>query len=175
MKKERRTPLPIVIAFVLFSAVLISAHFTSGLLARYIIRTGGSSETRVAAFGVEATADEADVNPVTITIDGTDNSGKAVYTVTVKNTGEVSVSYEATVEFTGDDAQENAAKFDASNDNLTFTGVLEPGETEQKTVTMDMSAYFETTDKWSTYSNDDISGDSGDAPFTVNVRFTQLD
>lgn len=173
MRKERRTPIPAVIAFVLLCAVLISSHFVSGMYARYTITGEGSGYTRTAAFGVEATADE--VSPVTITADGTDDSGKATYTVTVKNTGEVSVRYEATVEFTGDDAQENAAKFDASDDNLTFTGMLEPGESEQKTVTLDLSAYFDTNDKWSTYSNDDISGVSGKAPFTVNVRFTQID
>ena len=173
MNKEHRTPMPIVIAFALLCAVLISSHFVSGLFARYTITGEGSSYTRAAAFGVEATADE--VSPVTITADGTDDSGKAIYTVTVKNTGEVAVKYEATVAFTGDDAQENAAKFDASDDNLTFTGYLMVGEQAQETVTFDMSGSLETDDKWSTYSNDDISGGRGEAPFTVTVRFTQID
>ena len=173
MRKERRTPIPAVIAFALLCAVLISSHFVTGMYARYTIQEDGEGVVRVASFGAEATADEVD--PVTITADGTDDSGKAVYTVTVKNTGEVTVRYTAAVEFTGDDAEENAAKFDASNGNLTFTGVLGPGGTEQRIVTFDMSAYSETNDKWSTYSNDDISGVSGKAPFTVTVRFTQID
>lgn len=173
MKKERRTPISIIIAFVLFSAVLISSHFVSGMYARYTVNGSGTDQVRVAVFGVEATADEA--TPVTITANGTDDNGKVTYTVTVKNTGETSVKYEAAVNFTGDQAEEEAAKFDDSDDKLTFTGELLPGETVQEAVTLDMSSYFDSNDKWSTYSNDDISGGSGKAPFTVTVIFTQLD
>lgn len=173
MNKERRTPIPVIIAFALFSAVLISSHFMSGMFARYIAEGSGEDTVRVAAFGVEATADE--ISPVTITADGTDDNGKAEYTVTVRNTGEVAVSYEATVEFTGDDAQTNAALFDPSGDKLTFTGDLEVGAEAQQTVTLDMSESFEANDKWSTLSNDDISGGSGKAPFTVTVTFRQID
>ena len=174
MKNKRKTPIPLVVAFVLFSAVLISSHFTFGLLARYFVSGEGDSETVVAAFGIEASADE--VSPVTVTSDGTDDSGKAVYTVTVRNTGEVAVRYEAVVEFTGDDAQENEDKFDDSDDNLTFTGELEPGEETQEEITLDMNAYFDTVEnKWSTLSNDDISGETGEAPFRVIVTFTQID
>lgn len=173
MKKERRTPIPVTAAFVLLCLVLVSSLLVSGIFARYTAKGDGNSEAHVASFGVQATADE--VNPVTITADGTDNNGKATYTVTVKNTGEVAVSYEATVTFTGADAQENASKFDAANDHLTFTGELEVGEEAMKTVTFDMSDDFDTNDQYDTFSNDDISGNKGTVPFEVHVTFTQID
>ena len=174
MNKERKTPLSLVIAFVLFSAVLISSHFTFGIFARYFVSGEGSGESVVAVFGAEATADEA--APVTIVSDGTDDSGKAVYTVTVRNTGEVSVAYEGAVVFIGDNAQENAAKFDTAEGKLTFSGELEVGEEAEEEITLDMNAYFGTIENmWSTFSNDDISGETGDVPFKVIVTFTQID
>lgn len=173
MRYRRRTSAPIILAASLLCLVLVSGHFVSGILARYTLGGSGEDSTRAAAFAVSATADEA--SPVSIVSDGTDENGKATYDVTVKNDGETAVRYVATVVFTGDDAQENAGKFGSANDELTFTGVLEPNAEAVETVTLDMSDYFETNNKWSTFSNDDISGVKGKAPFSVNVTFTQID
>lgn len=173
MKKEHRTPVPVTIAFVLLCLVLISAHFASGMLARYVVEATRQDTTIVASFDVDAVADET--TPVSIVADGTDENGKAQYTVTVKNTGETAVHYEAQVVFTGDDAQENAALFDNSDDQLTFDGDLVPGEQADETITLDLSGAFDANDKYSTFSNDDISGSNGTAPFKVIVTFTQLD
>ena len=173
MKYNRRLPKPILAAAVLLILTAISAYLSGGMLARYIVSGEGSSSTVVAEFGVEATADET--TPVTIASDGSDNDGQATYTVTVRNTGEVSVTYEGTVEFTGDHAQENEAKFNHASGQLTFSGQLEPGDQAEKQIALDLSDYLETTDKWSTFSNDDISGESGEVPFRVVVTFTQMD
>lgn len=159
----------------LLCLVLVSMSMTSGMFARYIAKAGSSdddSAASVAAFAVSAEAPTED--PVTIIADGTDENGKAVYTVKVKNDSEVAVRYEAVVEFTGEQATENAEKFDDSDDKLTFTGELAPKEEKEEQLTLDMSAYFDSNDKYATFSNDDISGNKGKAPFEVNVKFTQI-
>lgn len=114
---------------------------------------------------------------MTIIANGTDDSGKAVYTVKVKNDSETAVSYEAKVIFPEDPTthETDESKFVNDNDQLTFTGYLAPKEEKDETLTFDMSAYFDTNDKYSTFSNDDISGESGKAPFDVSVKFTQAD
>ena len=126
-----------------------------------------------AAFNVSAEA--STVDPVTIIANGTDDSGKAVYTVRIKNDSEVAVRYQAEVEFTGEQATENAAKFDNSDNQLRCSGEIPPNSEDEKTLTMDMSAYFESNDRYNTFRNDDISGDQGKAPFEVRVTFDQID
>ena len=167
MKAKRRTPVSVILAAVTLCLVLVSAHFASGMFARYIVQANGEDEARIAEFDVSAQAPTE--NPITIIANGTDDSGKAEYTVKVKNNSETPVRYEAAVIF---DHEEDADKFDG---DLTFSGNLAPDEEDEKTLVLDMSAYFETNDKYSTFSNDDMSGNKGKAPFDVTVKFTQID
>lgn len=169
MKTKRRTPVSVVLAVVVLVLVLVSAHFASGMFARYTVNAAADEDFRVAAFSVAA--EPSTENPVTIINNGTDDSGRAEYTVKLKNSGETAVRYKATVIF---DNAEDAAKFD---DDLTFTGDLAPGEEAEETITLDMSAYFasEHNDKYATFRNDDMSGSKGEAPFDVAVTFTQID
>ena len=172
MKTKRRTPVSIVLAAAVLCLVLVSAHFASGMFARYTVKVDGEGEASVASFSVSA--EPPTESPVTIINNGTDDSGKTAYTIKVKNSGETAVRYAAVVSFTGENATENAEMFDDSDDQLTFSGDLAPGEEAEETVTLDMSAYFATNDKYDTFSNDDMSGNSGKAPFEVNVTFTQI-
>ena len=173
MKAKRRTPVSVVLAAAVLCLVLISAHFASGMFARYTVKSGGDGKGSVASFSVSA--QEPTENPVVIINNGTDDAGKAEYTVKIKNSGDTAVRYEACVTFTGEKATENAEMFDESDDKLTFTGDLAPSEEAEETITFDMSAYFETNDKYNTFSNDDMSGSSGEAPCDVAVTFTQID
>lgn len=178
MKAKSRPPIVVIAAAALLCLVLVSMSMTSGVFARYTAKAENPEEdsaAQVAAFAVSVEEPTESQNPVTIIADGTDDNGKAVYTVKVKNDSEVAVQYEAVVNFTGEKATENAEKFDNTDDQLTFTGYLAPTEAKEETLTLDMSAYFEENDKYNTYSNDDISGDKGKAPFEVNVKFTQVD
>lgn len=177
MKAKSKPPIAVIAAAALLCLVLVSMSMASGMFARYTVKAENpedDSDARAAAFAVSA-EEPTENNPVTIIADGTDDNGKTVYTVKVKNNSEVAVRYEAVVEFTGEQATENTEKFDNTDEQLTFTGYLAPTEVKEETLTMDMSAYFETNDKYNTYSNDDISGDKGKAPFEVNVKFTQVD
>ena len=176
MKTKRRPPIAVYAAAALLCLVLVSMSMTSGVFARYTAKAENpedDSTAQVAAFAVSV-EEPTENDPVTIIADGTDDNGKAVYTVKVKNDSEVAVRYSAVVEFTGEKATENAEKFDDSDDQLTFTGDLAPKAEAQEQITLDMSAYFETNDKYNTYSNDDISGDKGKAPFEVHVTFDQI-
>ena len=176
MKKKSRPPIAAIAAAALLCLVLVSMSMASGMFARYTTKAESpedDSAAKAAAFKVSAEAPTE--NPVTIIADGTDDNGKAVYTVKVKNDSEVAVRYEAVVNFTGEKATENAEKFDNTDGQLSFTGELAPAEEKDETLTLDMSAYFEENDKYNTYSNDDISGSKGKAPFEVDVKFTQID
>lgn len=169
MKSVKRPPIAIIAAVALLCLVLVSAHFTSGMFARYTVNASSEGEARVASFDVSAEA--MTESPVAIIANGTDENGKSEYTVTIKNHSETAVRFEAAVVFNDEDK----AKFDDSDGKLTFSGDLAPNGEAEKTITLDMSAYFEENDKYSTFSNDDISGNQGQAPFEVLVTFTQID
>lgn len=168
MTTKRRIPVSVILAAVVLCLVLVSAHILSGMFARYIAKAEHNEGAGTAGFAVSAEGPTE--NPITIINNGTDESGKAEYTVKVKNDSETAVRYEAEVVF---ENAEDASKFD---DDLNFSGDLDPGEEAEHTLVLDMSAYFatEANDKYSTFSNDDMSGDSGKAPFTVPVKFTQI-
>ena len=174
MNSKRRVPIPMIAAVLLLCLVMISIHMTSGMFARYSVSANDEYTVQVAEFSVSAEADED--QPVLIVTDGTDDSGKAQYAVKVKNPGETAVHYVAVLNFTGDEADDNTEKFDNSNEQLTFSGDLDPDSEQDHQIDMDMSAYFSSLDdKYSTFSNDDISGESGQAPFELTVTFTQID
>lgn len=175
MKSNSRTPIALVLATALLCLVLISASIASRMFARYIAKADlPDNPARTAAFEVSAQA-PAD-SPVTIVANGMDDSGKAVFTVTVKNNSETAVEYEAQVVFPEDPTthESDADKFADDNEQLSFTGYLAPQESKDETLTLDMSAYFDTNDKYATFRNDDMSGESGKIPFDVNVKFTQV-
>ena len=179
MKSKSKPSIAAIAAAALLCLVLISMHMTAGMFARYTAKAESPDEdsgARTAAFAVSV-EEPTENNPVTIIADGTDENGKAVYTVKVKNDSEVAVCYEAKVVFSEDPTthETDESKFVNDNDQLSFTGYLAPTEAKEETLTLDMSSYFEENDKYSTYSNDDISGSKGKAPFDVNVKFTQID
>ncbi len=159
------------VAAILLCLVLVSAHFVSGLQARFITMTDGSDTGHTAAFLPSA---EAADDAVTI-----EANGKAEYIITIRNEGETAVFYEAVVKFTGEDEETSGGRFDSGTEEeqkLSFTGVLPPNSDTEKSITLDMTEYFDGMDnKWSTLSNDDISGEAGTLPFTVVVTFTQSD
>lgn len=174
MKTKTRPPFIMIAAAVLLCLVLVSASLTSGMFARYTARANNPEDdlaARTAGFNASA---EAPTDPVTIIANGTDENGKAEYLVKVKNDSETAVKYEAKVVFPEDPTTHvsDADKFD--NDQLTFTGTLDPKEEKEETLTFDMSAYFQTNDKYNTFRNDDMSGNKGKAPFDVDVKFTQI-
>lgn len=176
MKSTKRPPIAVVAAAALLCLVLISINMTSGVFARYTVSANSpddDSGARAAVFDVSAEADAE--HPVSIIADGTDENGITTYTVNIKNNSETAVRYQAVVNFTGEHAAENTEKFDNSNSQLTFTGELVPNAAAERQLTFDMSQYFTQNDRYSTFSNDDISGSKGKAPFAVYVNFTQID
>lgn len=169
--KTKKMPKPLGVAAILLCLVLISAVFASGLRARFRSQASAKDAARAAAFSPAA---EGGTEAVTITA-----TGQAEYVITVRNLGETAVRYNAVVDFSGEDPDKDAEKFDEGTEEapkLTFTGELGPGEEAEEKVTLDMVGYFDTLDdKWDTVSNDDISGEAGDVPFAVLVTFTQID
>lgn len=147
MMRKKSMPTALSVALVLLCMVLVTAHFTTGMYARYTTKSRGDDTGRIASFKVSATS--AQTGPVTI---GASKEG--TYTLTVTNPGETAVRYKAEVKFASAD---DAAKFG----EITLpTGTLAPGANETKTLTLKMSG---STDG------------AGTVPFTVVVTFTQID
>ena len=147
MRKRKGMPTVLSAALVLLCLVLVTAHFTTGMYARYTTRSKGDDSGRVASFNVSATSGQT--GPVTI---GASKDG--TYTLTVKNPGETAVRYKAEVKFASAD---DAAKFDTVDP---LTGTLAPGTDETRTLTLTMK--------------DSVTG-TGEVDFTVVVTFTQID
>ena len=172
MRSKSKPPVAAIAAAALLCLVLISMHMTAGMFARYTVKAEGpeDSSARVAAYN--ASAEAPTEGPVTIIANGTDENGIATYALKLKNDSEAAVRYDAEVNFNNED---DRAKFDGDDGKLTFSGNLAPNEVTEETVTFDMSEYFKKNDKWNTFGNDDISGESGIVPFEVDVKFTQID
>ena len=111
MKKNLKRPAALHIAAVLFCLVLVTAHFTAGMYARYVTRAKGSDSAQTARFSVMATQNKAEIV-----------AGEDGYQITVKNDSTVSVSYEAVIQF------DNSADADRFESVPAFTGTLEPGQ-----------------------------------------------
>ena len=148
MMRKKSMPTTLSVALVLLCMVLVTAHFTTGMYARYTTKSRGDDSGRIASFKVSATS--AQTGPVTI---GASKEG--TYTLTVTNPGETAVRYKAEVKFASAD---DAAKF---GEIAPLTGTLAPGgANETKTLTLKMS--------------ESVTG-AGTVPFTVVVTFTQID
>ena len=143
-KKKKTTALSV--AAVLFCLVLVTAHFTSGMYARYTTRANDNDRGHMAAFAVKA--EPVQVEPVSITA-----GGEATYQIKVTNSGEVAVHYVATVNI-NDEADDVSVK-----SGEVLEGYLAPGKNEIRNVVFVLTGT--------------PRGD-GSAPFTVTVDFTQI-
>ena len=175
--KKRRAYAPMHIALILLCMVLVTAHFTSGMYARFITRADGLDSSNVAVFSVSVDAEKLEDGqyaPVSIVSNGQDDSGKASYQIKISNPGETAVRYEAEVSFA---SEEDAQRFlpGENGSNLLFSGELGPNEKKVETIVLDMSGFMALTDDGFDFDNDVISGSSGNIPFTVTVTFLQID
>ncbi len=147
MMKKKGFPPVLVVALVLLCLVLVTAHFTTGMYARYTTRSGGNDESRIARFKVSA----SDGGLVEITPDATSGT----YTFTLSNPGEVTVRYKAEVVF---DNSADADRFTTVSP-MELTGEIAPRSSVEKSIGFDMSGRT----------------GQGEIPFTVVVTFTQVD
>ena len=112
MRTKKKLPSALSIAAVLLCLVLVTAHFTSGMYARFVTSAGANGNGRAAEFDVSATQNLAEVK-----------ASEDGYQITFTNNSNVPVTYEAVIRF-DDDA--DAARFSALPP---ITGELEPGKT----------------------------------------------
>ena len=92
-KNPSRVNIPMCAAGVLLCLTLFSAHFTSGLYAKYTSTATGSDSARVAKFEVVTTGEEGDNVVVFTSGEATDD----VYKFTIQNNSEVAVKYSLTL------------------------------------------------------------------------------
>ncbi len=135
------------LAAVLLCLILLSAHYTTGMYARYTTRAYGNDKAREASFQVSA---EGQTSPVEI---GTD--GKGTFSVTIHNDSDVAVRYVAKVVSSDSKADEVLQNITIPSDVLQPHTVSAPVE-----IHMDMMNY---------------DGNLTDIPFDVIVTFTQID
>lgn len=150
MMRKKSMPTALSVALVLLCMVLVTAHFTTGMYARYTTKSRGDDTGRIASFKVSATSNQTGT-PIELT--ASNKSGE--YKLKVTNPGETAVRYKAEVKFASAD---DSAKFDTVEP---LTGTLAPkGKSEDITLTLNMS--------------ESVTGE-GTVPFTVVVTFTQID
>ncbi len=115
MRTKKRKTTAWSVAAVLFCLVLVTAHFTSGMYARFVTKAENKDRGNAAEFDVQASPTKATVI-----------AGEEGYQIELKNYSDVRVSYEAVIQF---DDSADTARFEPLP---TFTGTLEPG-TEKTT------------------------------------------
>ena len=176
-KPKRKIPVPLSVAGVLLSLVLLSTHFTSGMYARYVTHAMGGDSAQIAVFRVGAEADE---NPVRIV------SGEepGTYRILVTNTGKTAASFQAEVTidkaFEGkvfaELADADEPEEDRESQKMSFRGELAPGASKTLDISFDIGAVIEAAESDGLdFSNAETNGENGEIPFTVTVTFTQVD
>lgn len=169
--KQRKLPgLAFGAVCVLLCLVLISAHFASGLYAKYIVNTRGGEVGRIASFRV-----------------GADMTGEGgVYSLAITNDSEETVSYSVRVQ------PKEAGMFSAitlgsgnpptpdENGAVVFpdVGTLAPGAVGTAALTLVVNPAYVDPNAASDppdFSNDSAASSESELPFTVTVTFEQID
>ena len=143
---KKKIPTSMVAAAVLLCLILFSAHYTTGMYARYITRAAGDDLARAAAFRVSAAPTSSDAVVIK-------DNGEGSYGVTIRNDGEVAVRYVAVVTSKDRDANELFQ-------TIVLRGELEPQKDKTLVLPFDFSGY---------------TGTATEIPFDVTVTFTQID
>lgn len=171
MKQTKKTSFVLRAACVLLCLVLISAHFTSGLYAKYIVSATGSDTGRTASFRVSAAM-------------GDENNGE--YTITLQNGSETAVCYSVTVQPDKAGMFSSAKlgnldpkELDASGAFFTFENVgrIAPGGNDSAVLSLTVDPGYPGSDDASSlldFSNDSVSSGETELPFTVTVTFVQV-
>lgn len=157
-KNPSRVNIPMCAAGVLLCLTLFSAHFTSGLYAKYTATATGSDSARVAKFEVDVSGQ--DLADITCTQSDTDSG---TYTITIENTSEVAVRYELSLKDPASLPTGVTYVFSPVSGNISVGG----GTTTSNLVfTVD----------WAKFTADN-TGDSATETlnFTVNVHIEQID
>ena len=177
MKTKKRIPVPLGAAMLLLCLVLVTAHFSTGMLARYVTRTSGGDSGHVASFKVTATADETE--PLSVAFLGEDDDGKADYEIKISNPSVIAVRYEAvvsfaegekilpTVSFKEDDKEDDGKIDKAEGSDLKFEGNLAPGDEKTITVTFDLNK--ELTSSYSDQGLDFENNETSEETGTISV------
>jgi len=92
MKHKMRVNIPMCLAGVLFCLTLISIHFTSGLYAKYITKTGSEDSARVAQFDV---TEECSLLSKDVVFEI--RPGTSEYQIAVNNKSEVAIDYKVSI------------------------------------------------------------------------------
>lgn len=140
----RKSPITL-IATILVCLAFVSIFFTSMVYARYSVSASDGDIAKAASFKVSAVSSE---NSFTL-----DDGDSHLYNITITNSGETAVKYEAKVDVEGLGTVE------------TLTGTLQAGEEAIRSVE---------------FTSEQLSAISGlsytnDIPFTVLLLFEQID
>lgn len=170
MKQRKKTGLALGAACALLCLVLISAHFASGLYAKYVVHAPGSDKSRSASFRVNAA----------MTGEG------GAYGLDFTNDSETAVSYSVRVQpqapgmFSAISLGGVSAAAPDENGAVIFSnvGTLAPGAVGSAALTLIVNPAYVDPDAASAqpdFSNDSTDSAETELPFTVTVTFEQLD
>ena len=163
MKTKRKIPISLAAALVLLCLVLVSAHFTTGMYARYASNSGSSAGASAAKLQVlvEEAGNTSGASEVSLT------AGEiAQYTIKIRNPGQTAVKYSTQVVF-----EEESASLFKQPDSL--TGTLAPGENREETISLELKD--PEAGNGLDFENDVLANENGEIPFEVLVTFVQID
>ena len=179
MRFQSKPNIFLVAAAVLFSLVLVSAHFSSGMYARYTTRASGSDQASLAAFHPKADLTQGDQEG-TYSLE-LDNSGSEVAvacTVRIQLDDSIPEGQVKEIRLQIDDKSFTEENTGEESNSFVFenVGMLAPKDSKTCTLTvvLDENADTEATDAWTDYDNDSGSVADGDCPFEVHVSFAQV-
>lgn len=198
MNKQKYPGLFLKIAGILLALCLVSAHFTTGLYARYTTRAQGTDKARAAKFEVTAEVIEVVNEQATLT----NNNLSRTYVATLTNNSEVAVAASIKLIFPkGVDAESawvNGEAFaletqegaNTITNELVFNGpfYLAPkSDTAHNQMTVTMDIYFSGSSAFKLVSinnamdptadsaNTDLSVATYQLPYNAVVTFVQVD
>lgn len=172
MKSNKGPNFFLTAALVLLCLVLISVHFTSGMYARFAVKTAGELETRLAAFQVTA-----DMKP---------GEEANTYIIQMQNKSETAVACSVEILLKESVPEEylksvslNGQTGTLSNRSVTFENVefLAPGAAGQELPLEFVfnDSYHALSANAPDFSNQTTASEDMTVPFTVRVTYTQVD
>ena len=166
MKTKRKIPISLAAALVLLCLVLVSAHFTTGMYARYASnseRSAGASAAKLQVLVEEAGNSSGASTSSSVSL----TAGEAAqYTIKIRNPGQTAVKYTTQVVF-----EEESASLFKQPDSL--TGTLAPGENREETISLELKD--PEAGNGLDFDNDVLANENGEIPFEVLVTFVQID
>ena len=203
-KAKLKINIPMAIVAAALCLVIFSAHFTSGLYARYTVKAGADDAARVAKFQVDLNFTTAETGETgtgaSASAPGQLSAAQTSAQIEIDNSSEAAVRYTVVLEF-AKDAQgrviapqlrvgtsgevlsgvwsSDGTKLTFTQNSKNYTGTLAPGAEVDCLFSFTIGDGYIAAESVAarelTFSNDDIDSEEGSIPFVIRVSYVQVD